>query len=45
MALECVNPEFNHYFIVDSPKKTKPKSKKKRKLFHFIYSLLSSGGS
>ena len=23
MALECVNEEYNHYFIVDSPKKEK----------------------
>jgi hypothetical protein len=23
MALECVNAEYNHYFIVDSPKKEK----------------------
>ena len=23
MALECVNEEYQHYFIVDSPKKEK----------------------
>jgi len=38
MALECVNEEYNHYFIVDSPKKEK---KIKKTTFKYIINKLN----
>ena len=36
MALECVNEEFQHYFVVDTPPSTPVKKKKKSVLNYFI---------
>ena len=39
MALECVNEEFQHFFIVDTPPST-PVKKKKSKLLASLASLI-----
>lgn len=36
MALECVNEEFNHFFVVDTPPSTPVKKKKSKPLASYI---------
>ena len=39
MALECVNEEFQHYFIVDTPPSSPKKKIKKSMLKNIFYKL------
>ncbi len=40
MALECVNEEFQHFFVVDTPPSTPIKKKKKSIFYKLLVSLL-----
>ena len=42
MPLECVNEEYNHYFIVDTPPSSPKKEKKiKKTTFKYIINKLN----